>query len=105
MVRSNAKHRVSNHRGLCSILRDAPIAAKYTQAAPAMRALLRMRTVETLMVRSDAFASRLEPLAAPLVGLGEDQRPEHLILRLRRIGRGDAHLGDVGVEHVGAVRR
>ena len=32
-------------------------------------------------------------LAALLVGLGQDQRPEHLVLRLRRIDRGDAHAG------------
>ncbi len=44
-------------------------------------------------------------LAALLVRLGQDQRPEHLVFRLRRIDRGDAHLGHVAVEHVGAVRR
>jgi len=44
-------------------------------------------------------------LAVPLVRLGENERPEHLVFRLRRIDRGDAHLGDVCVEHVGAVRR
>ena len=33
-------------------------------------------------------------LAATAVGAGEDQRPEHLVLRSRCIGRRDPHAGD-----------
>ena len=48
----------------------------------------------------------LTAVLAPLVvRRREDQRPEHLVLRVRRVDRRDAHAGHVAVEHVGAVRR
>src|SRR5205823_728848 len=52
--------------------------------------------------------SRIMPylcLAATAVGPSEDQCPEHLVLLPRRIGRGDPHVGDAPIEHVGAMRR
>src|SRR3954469_10321203 len=39
------------------------------------------------------------------IGRCKNERPKHLVLRLRRIDRRDAHAGDALVEHVGAVRR
>ena len=44
-------------------------------------------------------------LPALVVRRREDQRPEHLVFRLRRVDRRDAHAGHALVEHVGAVRR
>jgi len=39
------------------------------------------------------------------VGPDENQRPEHFVLRARRIGRRDSHAGYAAIEHVGAMRR
>jgi hypothetical protein len=44
-------------------------------------------------------------LAAMAVGPSEDQCPEHLVLRARRLGRGDPHVGNAPIEHVGTMRR
>src|SRR5438105_14596627 len=52
------------------------------------------------------LAAVLSALASTmaLVWRRQDQSPEHFILGLRRIDRGDAHARYIRVEHIGAMR-
>ena len=56
-------------------------------------------------IAASSSGNERSELAPLVVRRREDQRPEHLVLRVRRIDRRDAHAGHVAVEHVGAVRR
>ena len=76
---------------------STPNSAPPSRRCSTMRADLRAEIVRSY---SGSLTS-----AATLIGRGEDQRPEYLVFRFRRIDRGDAHAGDACVEHIGAVRR
>ena len=76
-----------------------------TTRAADLRARPVRLTAEPRGVSAPRGTLRGSVLSAPLVGLREDERPEHLVFGFRRVGRGDAHAGRALEQHVVAVRR